>query len=144
MDQESYSKIKKICQNILNKKLHARHLEDMVQEVAMNYWARKEKANINWLALDYLRVNGFGPRSKCGAKTLELSVFVGYESSDNEEGDCGYLLESESEEKSKINEEIIFFDDNAKGMIEEFLQPLNFKMETMKWILNHYRPKMKI
>lgn len=76
---------------------------------------------------------------------MEHSVFVGcYESSDNEEGDCGYLLESESEEKSKINEEIIFFDDNARGAIEDFLQPLNFKTETMKWILSHYKPKLKI
>ena len=144
MDQEDYRKIEVYCKRILVKNLHSRHLEDMIQDVAMKFWIKKGQANINWLALDYLRVNGLGPRGKAGAKTFELSISIDNENINDSENDCSYLLDEESEERSKTNEEMIFFEDNMKGAIEDFLMPLKFETRTMKWILSHYRPKMKL
>ena len=75
MDQETYKKITTICKSILYKDLHCRHLEEMIQTVAMNYWIKKGKANISWLALNYLRESGFGSSGKQGAKNIGAFCF---------------------------------------------------------------------
>ena len=136
----NYDLIRGYCTRFLFKHLHDRHLEDLIQFVAMKFWEKECRANLEWLCLDYLRKNGLGKNAKMGAKTLENSTFVGLSSDESDDvKENNFLLEkfaAENEEPEAID---------CQGIVEEFLSDLKLKQETMKWVLRNYRynPKIK-
>ena len=146
MDQDTYKLITRVCKGILISDLHSRHLEDMIQEVAMNFWKNGMSGNIKWMALNYLRINGFGKSGKVGAKAIENSVFVGINgASDDDCGSClidkfqtSVTLEEKIEEvifipKRLIPKEIVL----KEISVLNFLESLKLKQETLKWVTDN-------
>ena len=145
MDLKTYEKISKFCANFLFKNLHERHLEDLVQFVAMKYYESDYRGNWSWYCSDYSRINGLNnsSRSKLGAIALERSLSIEAPSKNYDAENSHYLLDQESlirftKEEKRTNET-----DNLKGILEVFLTPLSIKKETLNWILNTYKVKMK-
>lgn len=137
MREFDYDFLKKLVWKFLWKQYHERHLEDCIQFCALLYF--EGRTNIEWNVIEYCRQNGIGERGKQSAKTLEeRSVFVGLETDETEDvKENGFLF------KIAATKDFIDQEDrpNIQGDLEEFLLPLGFKVETMRWVLKNYQPR---
>jgi hypothetical protein len=141
MDSKKYQKISSYCYRKLIRAHHSRHLEDLIQYVAMRVF-EQPLSKWDWCFSDYCRENGLSRgRGRVAAQTLERSVFVGIDNPNDEENNRGFLLDVGEVEKFK--------DDNAdkdcpatlEERLEEFLLPLNLKEGALRWALKTYQPK---
>ena len=142
MDEKTYNKIKFFCISRLIEKYRNRHLEDIVQHVAMRYFENGNRGNWLWYFNDYCRYNGLNSngRSKQGARTLEASTFVGYNNDENSDvSEAYFLFDRSSMESSESYDCKLHESDNFRGALEEFLSPLNFNNEVLKWMLKTYQ-----
>jgi len=134
-----YDLIKAVCTRFLFKDLKEKHLEDLIQWVAMKHWENGCRSNLKWLCIDYCRINGIGKRAKLTAKTLECATLVGFEGSDDEDsGDNGFLLNLGSVKDFKDQED----SQDIEGILEEFLAPINLNEEVLKWAIKTYSKKI--
>lgn len=134
MKEFDYDLVKKLCYKFLWKMYHDRHLEDCIQFCSMLYL--ENRTNIQWNVIEYCRQNGIGPRGKQSASTLEFATFVGLSGDEDENvKENGFLFDIAA------TKDFVDQDDrpNIQGDLEEFLLPLGFKMETMRWILKSYQ-----
>lgn len=143
MNIERYNKISAFCFKGLIKIYHDRHLEDLIQFVAMRDFETKEKGNWSWFLADYCRANGLNKneKSKKTARTLEVSLSIDAPGAHEDSENSNYLLDQESISRSYIEDEMIHSHDSIKGALEEFLSPLNLKMEVLKWVLKSFKVK---
>lgn len=142
MDSKTYNAITRFCSNFLKRDLHGRHLEDIIQFVAMKHFESKGLKSWSWSCCDYCRENGlnYNSYSKAGAKALEqsLSIDAPIISKNEENENSEYLLDQESILRSKHEVEKTYQNDSYKGVLEEFLSPLNLNKEVTKWIMENY------
>jgi len=134
--EQQYKILIKWTAKYLIKKLHARHLEDCVQYIAMSVLASKTydkkfglQGRWDWYLKNYCRLNGLNnnSRSKQTAKTMELSHFVG-EDTWKLDNNNSYNVVLEPEEN---------------GVLELLLNSIGVKnQEVMKWAIKEYRKKL--
>ena len=117
MNIKQYEIIKAFCAKNLIRGFHNRHLEDITQHVAMEYFSNGYKGNWSWYFANYCRANGLSSnnRSKKTARTLEVSTFVGEDS---------WKLESKTKKSNQ---------DDFLGLMDEFLLKLNLNKGAYKW-----------
>ncbi|MGB0452588.1 MAG: hypothetical protein ACPGJV_02655 [Bacteriovoracaceae bacterium] len=148
MDQETYNRVTSYCKGKLHRDLQDRHLEDLIQYVAMKIWEASQKGahqKWEWALVDYLRINGVhSTRGKLGAKTIEKSYSIDAPGINEDSENSDYLLNKESIVRFEEEEKNKNSDDLFKGVMEEFLAPINLKRETLKWVLRSYKIKKKL
>lgn len=142
MDSKTYELIIRICNKQLINVFHDRHLEDCIQDVAMQYLEGRK--NIVWNVIEYCRKNGLSVKSKQGAKTIEKSISIDAPGKNEESENSSYLLNQESISRSEREESFRSHDDNFRGALEEFLAPLNLQHGVMKWALKSYKVKTSL
>lgn len=138
MDAETYKLITSVCKKKLLTHLHNGHLEDCIQHCALLHL--QGKTNIMWNVIDYCRINGLCSNARLYAKTLSTAISI---DTPTEDGLSSYLLDEESILKSNIDEQNRNYADLAKGVLEEFLAPLNLNNEVLRWTLQHYKVKTR-
>lgn len=139
MDSKTYELITRICNKQLVKVHHDRHLEDCIQDCAMQYF--EGRTNIVWNVIEYCRKNGLSVKSKLGAKSIENSFSIDAPGASEESENSNYLLDQESISRFEEEENK---DNTFKGVLEEFLSPLGFNNKEMKWILQQYKVKTSL
>lgn len=146
MDIKTYEKITAFCTKWLVKAHHDRHLEDLIQHVAMEHFATDGKKSWEFACCDYSRSNGLNAneRSKQSARTIELSLSIDMPSKDGESDDSSYLLDQESISRSTQDDELLHEEDNLRGALEEFLAPLKLHKEALLWAMKSYRVKTNL
>ena len=77
MDRRLYNKIRCFCSNILVSNKKERHLDDLVQTVALKHFETKGRCNWKWVACDYLRANGLSKRATIESKGFNNCQQVG-------------------------------------------------------------------
>lgn len=120
-----YKSLENWCRTKLMKQYHNRHLEDIVQYVAMRVienctdfdkWGLQGRWD--WYFCDYCRENGLGSnkRGKHSARTIEQSTFVGEDT---------WKLETATEDNK----------DSFLGRMDDFLLQLNLTKGAYKWAM---------
>lgn len=143
MDSKTYEKIRAYCSNFLMKGHHDRHLEDLVQTVAMKYFESGMRGSWSWYCCDYTRENGLNQnkKSKQTARTLELGLSIDAPGPGEDSENSHYLLDQESISRSDHEDQLNSQEDNFKGALEEFLSPLKLSSEVFIWITENYKVK---
>lgn len=136
-----YDLIRRCVYKFLWKSHHERHLEDCIQDVAVQWF--EGRTNIEWNVIEYCRKNGIGDRGKLGAKSLEYATKVGLASDESEDTkEMGFLFDQKALENFEKDKE-----QGARqtfmGRLEEFLLPINLRQETLVWVKRHYQPRSK-
>ncbi len=140
MDLKTYELIIAICKKQLHSSWHGTYLEDCIQDCAMQYL--EGRTNIKWSVIDFCRKNGIGKRGKHGAIALNRSLSINAPGASEESEDSYYLLDRESISRSDREEQFRYRANSTKGILEEFLGPLNLKKETLRWAMSLYKVKM--
>ncbi len=142
---KEYDSIAKYCYKYLSKSLHDNHLSDLIQFVALKHWETDGKKKWEWSCSDYCRINGLNSisKSKKAAHLFTNSISVDSFGTTDLESEPYYLFNAESINQSNqfINKR--YEQDNALGVLEEFLIPLNLKKEVMEWVLKNYKQKTR-
>lgn len=134
MVEFDYDLIRRLVGKYLWKSHHDRHFEDCVQYCALQYF--EGRTNVQWTVIDYCRINGIGERGKHGARALEFAVYVGHESDESDDvKENGFLLHGEAIKQYEECEN----KQDAKSILETFLEPLNLKPEVLGWVLRNYQ-----
>jgi len=130
----NYDLIRGCVHQLLWKQYHERHFEDCVQYCALKWL--EGNTYIKWTVIDYCRINGIGERGKQTAKTLEHATLFGLESDENETlKENGFLLYDEAIKQHDEREN----KQDAKSILENFLEPLNLNPEVLGWVLRNYQ-----
>jgi hypothetical protein len=131
-----YDLIQRYCHKFLIGALKEKHLEDMIQFVALKFWEKECYANLEWLCLDYLRENGIGKGATKKSSILENATMVGLQGDeDSDVKENGFLLDKAVIDNHQDQDDRL----TTQGILEEFFQPLGLKQETMKWVTNNYQ-----
>lgn len=116
--------------------MHSRHLEDLVQHLAMDWIVKNGKFNWEWSYFDYCRINGLGKRGKMGARPIENSTFVGsVENNECEEFDGELFLSLGEVEKFEEQEK----SERQLDAFELLGDTLGLKQETLEWVRTNYK-----
>lgn len=144
MDSKTYNAITGFCTKFLARSLQDRHLEDLVQYVAMKHFESKGKKIWQWSCCDYCRDNGLNINSysRLGAKALENSLSIDAPGANEDSENSLYLLDRESILRSEQAEQSIYQQDSLRGALEVFLSPLDLNLEVLKWVTKSHKVKM--
>lgn len=118
MTAEEYEIIRRYCTRVLFNGLHNRHLEDLVQFVAMKAF-ENPRGNWNWYIGDYFRLNGLAVgRSKVSSYALERATLIGEDS---------YVVDNNQSEE-EVSESFV-------ERMDDFVSQLGLEKETQQWIM---------
>jgi hypothetical protein len=116
MTADDYKKIHNFCRHNLVSVLHSRHLEDVVQFVAMEHFMTEGKKDWKFSLIDYCRQNGLtNNRSKLSALAIERSV----------EYNCEIDQKKEKEEPVR----------SFMSEMDEFVSVLCLPKRTYQWVM---------
>ena len=132
--KSQYETLSKWCYRRLHKKYHGRHLEDLIQHVAMEAFANASyferfglQGRWDWYLANYCRENGLSAqKGKLSAETMEKANFVGEET---------WKLENKCVEKTSP----------CKSFLEEmdyFLSNLNLKKDAYLWAMKEQEKRL--
>lgn len=133
----NFDLVKGYCTRFLIPDLRNKHLEDLIQHVALRYFENGNSGNLEWYCLHYCRENGIGKYARKGSIALEVATYVGLQEDENEDSkENGFLFDRAAAQQHEDRKDPL----TTEGIMEEFLEPLGLETETLKWVLKTYQP----